>query len=88
VTGLSDHVRKATWEFRSQVASGRKRRRAYLTPEYREEAVELKRLIDQMYAKAAPPKVARRVKRIRQGASVIESRSRAWKQNVARGDDD
>lgn len=45
-----------------------------------EEVEKLREVIDSMYAKLADRKVAKRVKRIRQGATVKQSRYRNWQQ--------
>lgn len=80
MTDDPNYVRNATRGFRRRVANGHATaRRRYLTPELREEAEMLRQMIDKLYAKVTPHKVSVRVKRIRQGATVEQSRSRRWK---------
>lgn len=85
-----EEVRDATRGFRRRVATGHTQaRRQYLTPELREEAEALRAMIDKLYATVVEPNIARRVTRIRQGATIKQSRSRRWRpQTGAHGDDD
>jgi hypothetical protein len=84
-----DHVRRATPGVCNPGARGHaSARRRYLTPELREEAETLRTMIDKMVGKMADPKVKLRVKRIRQGASVRDSRRRNWQQQTLFHDDD
>ena len=71
-----DHVRDATRRFRRRVAHGHATaRRRYLTPELREEAEEMRDTLDKIAAKISGSRRTKRVKRIREGATVRESRS-------------
>jgi len=48
----------------------------------------MRSMVDKLYAKAADPKVVKRVKLIRQGATLDESRPKRWRQQTLFHDHD
>jgi hypothetical protein len=73
-----------TRRFRRRVSTPSTRSQ-YLPPELRLEAAELWMTVDKMYSKLVSAKIRKRVERIREGATIRQSKYRNWKAHV---DDD